>query len=312
MLIKRKLHVHIERTDSDTVHNFSLPAGFLNVAMYTGLFIIIAMLAGLGFHIHNLNQLGLYKKLNAEYTAYSAQLDELSQQAGDARHKLDIMMAWEDGIRQQNNLSAIDADIRKVGTGGMPIVTRDVYTNDLQKNAYFNEVQKDIQQLRRISAYNRETHQKAADNIRLRDDIFRHTPTIYPTFGRITTRFGYRTHPITKRRDYHKGLDIANDTGTPIYATADGTVKKVVRKKLIGKMIEIEHAYGYKTVYGHLDEYLVKVGDKVTKGQIIGLMGNTGRSTGPHLHYEIVYYGKALNPVKYLNRPKDKIKIKNS
>ncbi len=312
MLIKRKLHFHIERTDSDKVFNFSLPTGFLNFALYSGIILVIALITGGAIHIHNINQLAFHKQLTEQYNASVDELQRLSVEAADAHRQLEILIAWEDDIRRDNQLKAIDPAIRKVGTGGLPILTKDVFTDDPNRNAYFNEVQKDIQQLKRISAFNRDTHQKAFDDIRLKDDIFRHTPTIYPTFGRITTRFGYRTHPITKKRDYHRGFDIANDIGTPIYATADGVVKRTVRKRLIGKMIEIKHAYGYETKYGHLDEYLVKPGDKVTKGQIIGLMGNTGRSTGPHLHYEIIYYGKARNPVSYLNRSKDKIKLKNS
>ncbi len=312
MLIKRKMHFHIERTDSDTVFNFSLPTGFLNFALYSGIILLIALITGGAFHIHHIKQLIQHKNLTNQYDAYTDELQQLATQATDAHRQIDILIAWEDDIRKDNQLKSIDSAIRKVGTGGLPIVTKDVFTNNPDQNAYFNDVQKDIEQLKRISAFNRGTHKEAVDDIRLKDDIFRHTPTIYPTFGKITTRFGYRTHPITKKRDFHRGLDIANDIGTPIYATADGVVKRAVRQRLIGKMIEINHAYGYKTIYGHLDEYLVKPGDKVTKGQIIGLMGNTGRSTGPHLHYEIIYYGKARNPVSYLNRSKDKITLKNS
>ncbi len=312
MLIKRKLHFHIERTDSDSVFNFSLPTGVLNFMLYSGILLLIALITGSIIHVNNINKLALHKQLTEEYNQQIAMLQQLSGKAEDAKRELEILITWEEKVRNDNNLKSIDPAIRKVGTGGLPVLTKDIFEQDPDKNAYFNDIQKDIEQLKRISAFNRNTHEEAVDDIRLKDDIFRHTPTIYPTFGRITTRFGYRTHPITKKRDFHRGLDIANDKGTPIYAAADGVIKSAARKRLIGKMIEVDHGYGYKTVYGHLDEYLVKPGDKVKKGQIIGLMGNTGRSTGPHLHYEIIYYGKARNPVPYLNRSKDKIKLKNS
>ncbi|MGC9361693.1 MAG: M23 family metallopeptidase [Candidatus Syntrophosphaera sp.] len=127
-------------------------------------------------------------------------------------------------------------------------------------------------------------------------------PAIYPTFGRLSDGWGWRYHPVTLEFEFHMGLDIANKTGTPVYSTADGVVSKARREDGFGKVITIEHTDGYQTLYGHLDSFGVRPGQVVCKGQIIGTMGNTGVSTGPHLHYGVSRKGKALNPTLYLNR----------
>lgn len=127
-------------------------------------------------------------------------------------------------------------------------------------------------------------------------------PSIYPTFGNLTDGWGRRVHPITKEFEFHTGIDIANKVGTPVYATADGVVAKAHREPGFGKLITISHTAGYTSLYGHLSSIRVTVGQAVHKGQIIGLMGDTGYSTGPHLHYGVSRSGEAQNPTVYLNR----------
>ncbi len=127
-------------------------------------------------------------------------------------------------------------------------------------------------------------------------------PSIYPSFGRISDGWGLRVHPISNEIEFHYGIDIANQAGTPVYATAKGVVSKQDYDTGYGKRLIINHENGYETVYAHLYSYLVRVGEEVSKGQIIGLMGNSGRSTGPHLHYEVRRNEEKLNPIAYLNR----------
>ena len=129
---------------------------------------------------------------------------------------------------------------------------------------------------------------------------FKTTPLGYPTYGRITSGFGVRRNPITGRLEFHLGVDIANSWGTPVRAPADGTVIKAGWCGLMGKCIEIRHNRDFLTYYGHLASLFVAKGDKVERGQIIGLMGSSGRSTGPHLHYTIQFKGKIVNPNSFM------------
>jgi murein DD-endopeptidase MepM/ murein hydrolase activator NlpD len=127
-------------------------------------------------------------------------------------------------------------------------------------------------------------------------------PSIYPTFGSFSDGWGMRIHPFTNDLEFHTGLDIANRIGTPVYATADGVVRAVGYDDGYGKYVHLTHDEGFESQYAHLYNFRVRVGDKVGKGQIIGLMGSSGLSTGPHLHYGVTQNGEAVNPSLFLNR----------
>jgi murein DD-endopeptidase MepM/ murein hydrolase activator NlpD len=126
------------------------------------------------------------------------------------------------------------------------------------------------------------------------------TPSLRPTVGWISSSFGYRVSPFTGRREFHKGLDIATRKGTPIIAPADGVVTFAGKKWLMGNLLTLDHGYGMLTRYGHIYKILKKKGDRVKRGEVIALVGNTGRSTGPHLHYEVRLNGVPVNPIKYI------------
>lgn len=127
---------------------------------------------------------------------------------------------------------------------------------------------------------------------------FASTPSRWPIYGRIVSRYGYRTYPW---RGFHTGVDISGRYGAPVRVTASGVVKSVGWKTGYGKTVVVDHGYGNSTLYAHLSKYAVKRGDKVAKGQVICYIGNTGYTTGAHLHYEVKKAGKAVNPVSYLN-----------
>jgi len=126
------------------------------------------------------------------------------------------------------------------------------------------------------------------------------TPSIAPTKGWMTSTFGYRTSPFTGKREFHRGLDIAGRAGTPVLATADGVVQFAGARRALGKSVVLRHGYGVETKYGHLQEVLVQSGDKIRRGQKIGLMGSTGHSTGPHLHYQLEVNRKPVDPQNYI------------
>lgn len=117
-----------------------------------------------------------------------------------------------------------------------------------------------------------------------------------------TSGYGYRIHPITKKRKFHRGVDMKAKMRTPVYATADGIVSYVQSKNIgsFGRVIKIQHNFGFETTYAHLNKTKVKIGDIVRKNQLIALTGNSGRSAGPHLHYEVKYGSKVLNPNKFV------------
>lgn len=139
------------------------------------------------------------------------------------------------------------------------------------------------------------------------DDRFRErmrrlssTPSIMPVPGWFSHGYGWRKDPWTGKRQFHRGIDIVADAGTPIFATADGLVSRATRVADYGKMVDLSHGFGYVTRYGHMSEILVRPGQQVQRGEVIGRVGSTGRSTGPHVHYEVFRDGRRVNPWKYL------------
>ncbi|GAB4485421.1 MAG: M23 family metallopeptidase [Thermodesulfovibrionales bacterium] len=140
------------------------------------------------------------------------------------------------------------------------------------------------------------------DYLRQQKNIYLSTPMGWPTSGNITSDYGSRIHPTSGKDDFHSGIDIAADPGTPVRATADGIVSFSDWSGGSGNLVAIEHGFGYSTYYAHNKLLNVRVGQKVKRGDVIGYVGSTGNSTGPHVHYEVWQDGKILNPSKFLNR----------
>lgn len=136
-----------------------------------------------------------------------------------------------------------------------------------------------------------------------RNNLLNRLPTTVPCEGRLTSTFGSRIHPISHREKHHDGLDIATTKGSPIYSAGTGTVVFAGRRHGYGNVIEIDHGFGYHTIYAHASKLLVTVGDEITRGQEIALVGSTGRSTGPHLHFEVVVDDQKVDPAMFVSIP---------
>lgn len=138
------------------------------------------------------------------------------------------------------------------------------------------------------------------DSLSERQSLLVSTPSIKPTRGWYTSRFGYRADPYTNRPEMHAGLDMAAPPGTPVYAPADGVVSYVGYEAGYGKLVSIDHGYGVVTRFGHNSRVFVEQGQKIHRWDVISAVGNSGRSTGPHLHYEVRIHGIAVDPTNYI------------
>jgi len=141
---------------------------------------------------------------------------------------------------------------------------------------------------------------RVAEELASRNKVLAGTPSIAPALGVVTDGYGRRKDPFTGRPAYHRGLDIAARAGTPVLAPADGVVVFAGHERGYGRVIRLSHGFGYATIFGHLEKILVSPGDEVRRGEEIGLVGSSGRSTGPHLHYEVRVDGKPVNPLYYI------------
>jgi len=142
--------------------------------------------------------------------------------------------------------------------------------------------------------------QEIIQRLRANRDVLEATPSVWPTGGWVTSGFGWRVSPFTGKREFHKGLDIAGPSGTPIYAPSRGVVAFVERDPAYGLVVNLTHGPGLVTSYAHLSRVAVKVGQVVQRGEVVAYIGDTGRSTGPHLHYEVRISGIPVNPMRYI------------
>jgi len=247
----------------------------------------------------------IYEKRLAEYKKnyfnLTNNLDSLNKKLVDLDNKIGRIEEKDNAIRTYAGMPKIDKDIRKLGIGGYSHEV-DNFSDNLAPvvNEELAILEMDIQKLSRqvnleLSSYNT-IYEKIQDNIHRINGI----PSIRPVAGGyLNSTFGYRIDPIDNVRRFHQGQDITVKSGTPIYAPADGIVKRAYYVGGFGNHIKIQHSSGYTTLFAHLSKIKVKYGQQVKRGDIIGLTGNTGRSTAPHLHYEIHHNGKPENPLDY-------------
>ncbi|HDR46357.1 MAG TPA: M23 family metallopeptidase, partial [Geoalkalibacter subterraneus] len=160
--------------------------------------------------------------------------------------------------------------------------------------------QREIDRVREAISLRRDSQEQIRGFLNDQSSLLAATPQGRPTNGWITSGFGMRNSPFTGARKMHEGIDIACRTGTPVIATADGIVSRAQSVEGYGKLVVVDHGYGYQTFYAHNSRIHVQVGDRVKRGQKIAAVGSTGSSTGPHVHYEVRLNQVPVNPYKFL------------
>lgn len=197
----------------------------------------------------------------------------------------------------------IDKSIRDAGVGGT-----ERYADIKEKNILHKEgiisIHEKIDRLRRKLYIESKSQDEVVQLAENKEKQYAAIPAIQPIANKqliaLASGFGLRIHPIYKVKKMHPGIDFSAPIGTPIYATADGVIEDVnVRFSGYGKMIMIDHGFGYQTRYAHMHDFAVRKGQKIKRGDLIGYVGNTGLSTAPHLHYEVLLNGVVINPVHY-------------
>jgi len=236
-------------------------------------------------------------RLRAENDRLKDRYEQLRWNLTEVEGRYDDLVTKETAIRTLFNLPEIAPDERQLGIGGPPSPAFS-QLSETQREAIVTEQQ--VDRLLTLSQFESEKYLEVEESLLKLKTRLNHTPSIWPTTGWTSRGYGMKFDPFTGIKQMHSGIDIASRTGTPIIATADGRVSRVGKNGGMGKTIVIDHGYGFVTRYAHLSDYKVKRGQKVKRGDVIGLMGSTGYSTGPHLHYEVVRNGKSLNPKGYI------------
>ena len=225
------------------------------------------------------------------------QLTQITERLQEVDNQLVEIFTDDDKLRLLADMPKIDEDVRQVGIGGAVNTKYDFVNEDetVRKVIY------DLDKIERELKLQRTSFIEIERQLREKADLIAHTPAIRPVKGGfISSQFGYRPDPFTDRRTHHNGVDFSVERGTPIYAAGDGKVIFAKRTPGFGKSVIINHGYGFRTVYGHMSVITIKKGQTVERWQKIGEVGSTGRSTAPHLHFEVHVDNKPVNPVDYL------------
>ena len=232
-------------------------------------------------------------------------VDKQSNEISSLLEEIEILHIRDNNLRKLLKLPEINDDVRKLGVGGSSSNKGDKF-NDLEyllpKSMDLSELNDNIYFLQRSINLGKLSYSEIEDKANSEFNYFAHYPAIKPVSkdeSKMTSGFGYRYDPFTNKKKLHEGDDFSAKRGTGVVATANGIVKTSRYYGSFGNYIEIDHGNGYITCYGHLHKRNVKKGDKVERGQYIGQVGNTGRSTAPHLHYEIKYKDKRLDPSNF-------------
>jgi len=215
--------------------------------------------------------------------------------------EISVLVEKDKALRTYVDLPAIDQDIRQLGIGGR-LMPKSSELDELLPGTEIkvSELANDLDRLAREVKFERLSYETIYDAFKNRSDQILSTPSIRPIYtGYINDSFGYRRDPFTGRREFHYGVDITAPTGTPIFSTADGVVGDAGYHGGYGNVVEINHGFGYSTLYAHLSRINVRPGDAIRRGQKVGEVGVTGRTTGPHLHYEVKQFNINKNPLDF-------------
>ena len=229
------------------------------------------------------------------------QIQKFAYEINELKQQLVQLKEFEERIRVLANVNDANKNEGLFGVGGS---APDDLNPNIELTQRHQRLMKDmhqhIDQLKKATENQQKDFSCLYKTLEIQKNLMAQTPSIRPAKGWVTSRFGYRVSPFTGSREFHEGWDIANHKGTEVIATADGVISFADEKGSFGKLIIIDHGHGITTRYAHLDKTFFKQGDRISRGQIIASMGNTGRSTGPHLHYEVRLNGIPVNPAKYI------------
>ena len=243
------------------------------------------------------------------------ELNQLRQETQEQRSKIHFFSSKiEDLEKQLSKLKDFDKKIRIIanlekgqetasfmGMGGpSPSDVREKLRAEKDEKGLVQQMKTDIERLKTEATSQEDSLSELEKLLQTKKEVLIHTPSIWPVQGWVTSGFGFRTNPFTGLTQMHEGLDISNRVGIPITATADGIISDVGSDWAHGRILVISHGFGMITRYSHLNKVLVRVGQKVKRGDKIAEVGTSGKTTGPHLHYEVRLNGIPVNPMRYI------------
>ncbi|MCG8635019.1 MAG: peptidoglycan DD-metalloendopeptidase family protein [Desulfobacterales bacterium] len=306
--MKKRIKIWFHSGGSSDIREVSLrkPFALLFVFFNIG---AIAGLSYLGYDYYQLKKIAFDNdSLNQKIVSQTGEILSQRKQVQTFAKEIEVLKEQVRSLATLEDQVRLIADIQKTGNSSGLIGIGGIPENDLDQdlpletrhNNLIREMHQQVDQTQTAAAKKTLDFEDLINKLEKKKNLLASTPSIKPVDGWITSRFGYRKSPFTGKRSFHSGLDISNRPGTKIITTANGKVTYAARKMYFGNLVVIDHGYGKVTKYAHCKEILVKRGQKVKRGEVIATVGNTGQSTGPHLHYEVRINGAPVNPLKYI------------
>lgn len=266
--------------------------------LYTifGVFILSLILGVFSFLSYNqrLRERSRNKVLAKENILLNKKLGQIETELTQLKQIIVELAEFDSKLRVATAMELVPIELREMGVGGVASV------NFVDQNDNFSQIENTIAELTRQCQFQKQSFAEIESYLKQQEKVLNHTPSIMPVGGWISSSYGYRRDPFTGRRLMHNGLDIVAPPGTPIVATADGRVCFAGVRPGYGKVIEIDHGYGYITFYGHCANIRKGYGEMVKRGEVIATVGRSGKTTGYHLHYGIKVSGSWINPLNYI------------
>ena len=242
----------------------------------------------------------LVSELENENAALKARIQTFQYEIDELERRMAANFELQNRARMLAGLDPIDSQVWQVGVGGPePLTLESAGMTDSER--MLTNLDEDLERMVRQSKLQLDSYDEIIEILAHEKNVRDCTPSIRPLKGGyLSSRYGRRMDPFTGRISHHTGVDYRARSGSPVMSSADGVVTMAKKNGSFGLMIEVNHGYGFKTRYAHLSKMLVRRGSRVKRGEIIGLVGNSGRSTGSHLHYEVMFKKAHRNPLHYV------------
>lgn len=300
-MTKKSWTILIAPHDKESVRKVSIRQGLITFFSVLGIVFIFAGVYLTIVYWNNIYNLSKLAKLENENRLLLQKVKAVDKEIAQLSGKIGKHLEENQQYRCIAGLQFLNEDVIAAGIGGMPPVG-DPYLFEidsyLAKRLQDQDTQLDA--LLRKADLARQSIKDAIENIKATSDKWAHYPSIKPTKGYISSGFGRRLHPVFKKMQFHSGIDLKTSEGFPILAAADGRVIQSAERGGFGKTVTIDHGYGIQTFYAHCSEIYVSEGDPIKRGDVIGHVGHTGRTTGAHLHYEVHVDGVPKNPLNFI------------
>jgi murein DD-endopeptidase MepM/ murein hydrolase activator NlpD len=243
------------------------------------------------------------QSVREELMQQKAQVQSFALNLLDYKRQMFLLRDLDTKLRRVVSLGPRDKAQQVLGIGGPDeLGLQNLATLGEKKQAEaLKEMHQELSQLKGAASRQEASLQLLIEYFEDKRSLYASTPSVWPVRGWVTSPFGNRTSPFSGILKFHEGIDIAAQTGTPVMTPADGVVIKAGFSTGYGNMVEISHGYGIKTVFAHNSRLNVKAGQQVKRGDVISFLGDSGSSTGPHLHYEVRLNGLPVNPMRYMN-----------